>query len=116
MLIAPPVSLIYDWNSYLPTSIQVDLHKANKFRKVLVDSMLSLLFHRGVNVYHLEEELETTYVSCKVLPGLFDTELYVLINESSSAYVTRNSVKLNGAPKHGVEVDGHVLVYVVSKD
>jgi hypothetical protein len=56
------------------------------------------------------------YVRCKVLPGLFDSELYVLINGLSSAYVTHNSVKISGTPKHGVEVDGQVLVYVVSKE
>lgn len=64
----------------------------------------------------MEGKLNSTYVRCKVLPGLFDTELYVLINGSSSAYVTRNSVKFEGAPKHGAEVDGQVLVYVISQE
>jgi len=60
--------------------------------------------------------LRTTYVRCKVLPGLFDNEWYVLVNGSSSAYVSRYSVKIEGAPRHGVEVDGQVLVYVVSQE
>jgi hypothetical protein len=56
------------------------------------------------------------YVRCKVLPGLFDTELYVLINGSSSAYVTRNSVRLSETPRHGAEIDGQVLVYIISRE
>ena len=60
--------------------------------------------------------MNTIYVRCKVLPGLFDTELYVLINGSSSAYVTRTSVKTTGTPKHGVEVDGQVLAYIISQE
>jgi phosphoserine aminotransferase len=57
----------------------------------------------------------TTYVRCKVLPGLFDGELYVIINGSSSAYVTQTNVKANGIPKHGFEVDGEVFAYIISK-
>jgi hypothetical protein len=60
--------------------------------------------------------LKTVYVRCKVLPGLFDTELYVLINGSSSAYVTPGRVKVTGTPRHGNELDGQVLVYVVSRE
>ena len=57
-----------------------------------------------------------TYVRCKVLPGLFDTELFVLVNGSSSAYVTRHNVKISEAPKHGTEIDGQVLVYIVDQE
>ncbi len=60
--------------------------------------------------------MKPIYVQCKVLPGLFESELFVLINGSSSAYVTRNSVKIDATPKHGVQVDGYVLVYVVSEE
>jgi len=60
--------------------------------------------------------LKETYVQCKVLPGLFDSELYVLINGSSSAYVTRSIVRTKGDPKNGVEIDGQVLVYIVSQE
>jgi hypothetical protein len=60
--------------------------------------------------------LKRIYVQCKVLPGLFDSELFVLINGSSSAYVTRNSVKIDRTPKHGAQVDGQVLVYIVSQE
>ncbi len=59
--------------------------------------------------------MSTTYVRCKVLPGLFEGELFVLINGSSSAYVTQTNVKAKGIPKYGVEVDGEVFAYVISQ-
>ena len=59
--------------------------------------------------------MSTTYVRCKVLPGLFEGEFYVLINGSSSAYVTQTNVKASGVPEHGVEVDGEVFAYIISK-
>jgi hypothetical protein len=39
----------------------------------------------------------------------------VLINESSSAYVTRTNVRAKGIPGHGVQVDGEVFAYIISK-
>jgi hypothetical protein len=62
------------------------------------------------------EKVSTAYVKCKVLPGLFESELYVLINGSSSAYVIRNSVKTSETPKHGTEIDGLVLAYIISQE
>ena len=59
--------------------------------------------------------VSTTYVRCKVLPGLFEGEFYVLVNGSSSAYVTRANVKTSGIPRHGAEVDGKVLAYIISQ-
>jgi hypothetical protein len=64
----------------------------------------------------LEAILNTVYVKCKVLPGLFDTEYYVLVNRSSSAYVIRSSVKTSKEPEHGIEIDGQVLAYVIEQD
>ncbi len=58
-----------------------------------------------------EGGLKTVYVKCKVLPGLFDTEYYVLVNGSSSAYVIRSSVKTKTKPEHGAEIDGQVEAY-----
>lgn len=58
------------------------------------------------------------FVPCKILPGLFDTEVYVVVLDSS-AYVSLESVKLNGNEKalqEGEEVDGFVLAYVVAED
>jgi hypothetical protein len=60
--------------------------------------------------------LKTVYVKCKVLPGLFDSEYYVLVNGSSSAYVIRNNVKTSQRPEHGIEIDGQVLAYVIQQE
>jgi len=63
-----------------------------------------------------EGGLKTVYVRCKVLPGLFDTELYVLVNGSSSAYVIRSNVKTNAKPQHGSEIDGQVQAYLIQEE
>ena len=52
---------------------------------------------------------------CKVLPGLFESEYYILLNGSSAAYVDRRNVQIKVAPKHGTQVDGRVLVYVIDR-
>jgi hypothetical protein len=59
--------------------------------------------------------VSTTYVHCKLLPGLFESEFYVLINGSSSAYVNKINVKTSGTPNHNVQVDGKVFAYVISE-
>lgn len=62
-----------------------------------------------------ERLLNTAYVRCKVLPGLFDAEYYVLVNGSSAAYVNRGNVRIESPPRHGVQVDGSVFVYVINR-
>ena len=57
----------------------------------------------------------TVFVKCKVLPGLFDTEFYILIN-SSSAYVNQANVKFEGTVKQGAEIDGKVFAYVIQQN
>jgi len=59
--------------------------------------------------------VSTTYVRCKVLPGLFEGEFFVLINGSSSAYVNRINVEVMGIPDRDVQLDGKVLAYIISK-
>jgi hypothetical protein len=59
--------------------------------------------------------LKTAYVRCKVLPGLFDTEFYVLLNGSSAAYVSRSNVKVLSVPHHGSQVDGQVFAYIINR-
>ena len=59
--------------------------------------------------------MSTAYVQCKVLPGLFDGEFYVLINGSSSAYVNKDNVMVVTAPRRDNEVDGRVLAYIISR-
>jgi hypothetical protein len=56
------------------------------------------------------------YVRCRVLSGLFDSELYVLVNGESSAYVTRSFVRMEGNPTHTSEVDGEVLAYIIKRN
>lgn len=53
------------------------------------------------------------YARCKVLPGTFDSELYVIVGDVS-ALVNRESVKPD-SPVNGVEVPGLVLVYLVEE-
>lgn len=60
--------------------------------------------------------MKIVYVRCKVLPGLFDTEYYVLVNGSSSAYVIKSSVKTHADPRHGTEIDGEVQAYLIQED
>lgn len=63
----------------------------------------------------MEEEMSAAYVQCKVLPGLFEGELYVLINGSSLAYVNKDNMRLGVSPDRSTEVDGRVLAYIISR-
>lgn len=53
------------------------------------------------------------YVRCRVSRGDFDTEFYVVVNQSS-AFVSRESVKLDHPPQGNREVDGHVLAQLIA--
>jgi hypothetical protein len=57
--------------------------------------------------------MSTAYITCKVLPGLFENEYYVMVNGSSAYYVNRTNVKVNQAPTAEKPVDGRVLGYIV---
>lgn len=57
---------------------------------------------------------QARYVRCKVSPGLFDTEFYVVIN-GFSAYVDRSNVRVKDVPDQGQEVDGEVLAYFIGE-
>ncbi len=47
--------------------------------------------------------MSVAYIICKVLPGLFENEYYVMVNGSSAYYVNRDSViKLHGTPETGL--------------
>lgn len=56
------------------------------------------------------------YAHCRVLPGMFKTELYVIVGDSS-AYVYKDDVRVSRVPevRNGKveEVDGEVLVYLI---
>lgn len=58
--------------------------------------------------------MSATYVRCRVLRGLFDTEFYVLVN-GSAMYVARQNVRVAEEPGLSGEVDGTVLAYVVAE-
>lgn len=58
--------------------------------------------------------MSVVHIACKVLPGLFENEYYVMVNGSSAYYVNRDSVShLQGSPSAGCPVDGVVLGYIV---
>jgi len=52
--------------------------------------------------------LTTKYVRCRVSLGLFGTELYVVVGDSS-AFVDGSNVKVAKAPEQGKEVEGIVF-------
>jgi hypothetical protein len=57
---------------------------------------------------------KTVFVRCKVSPGTFDTEYYVVL-DSTSAYVDRDDVQVRSAPVRGSEVDGSVRAYLIQE-
>ncbi len=63
-------------------------------------------------VSHAGVTMNSAYIRCRVLPGMFDSELYVMIN-GSAAYVNRDNVKVYSAPETGTEGRGAVFVYVI---
>jgi len=55
------------------------------------------------------------YVNCEVLPGLFDTEYYVVLNGDSSYFVNRLSVRVLEEPRTNRRVLGKVLGYIIEE-
>ena len=58
---------------------------------------------------------KTRYVRCRVAPGFFETEYYVMIQKGSSAYVDRSQVRVAKTPEQGGETEGQVLAYVLDE-
>lgn len=56
--------------------------------------------------------MQAFYVRCKISPGFFGSEFYVVVGDSS-AFVDQTSVRLDVIPEKGKEVDGAVLAYLV---
>ncbi len=56
----------------------------------------------------------TIYVTCKVSRGLFESEFYVTVKDSS-IYVDRVNVQVNQPPPNGDEVQGKVLAYLIEE-
>jgi len=58
--------------------------------------------------------MSTARITCKVLPGLFENEYYVMVNGSSGYYINAaNLVTLSGTPRQDVAVDGVVRGYII---
>ena len=54
------------------------------------------------------------YVTCAVSQGLFDSEFYITVKDSS-AYVDRINVKVTTSPHNGDEVEGKVIAYLIEE-
>lgn len=54
-------------------------------------------------------------IRCRVLPGLFANEYYVLVNGSSAYYINKKHVTVKSEPTADKPVPGRVVVYVVQK-
>lgn len=58
---------------------------------------------------------KTLYVRCKVSLGNFETEFYVMV-DNSSAFVSRDSVRVDRPPEGNRQVDGQVLAYLITEE
>jgi len=54
------------------------------------------------------------YIKCQVSLGFFESEFYVVVNDSS-AFVDRKNVLVDHVPTRSHEVEGKVLAYVVDE-
>jgi hypothetical protein len=57
----------------------------------------------------------TLYVKCKVTLGNFETEFYVMVDKSS-AFVSRDNVRVDRPPEGDRQVDGQVLAYLIAEE
>jgi len=58
---------------------------------------------------------KTIYVQCTISKGLFETEFYIKLKDSS-AYVDRSNVIVDYLPHRGSEVSGKVRAYLVTEE
>jgi hypothetical protein len=54
------------------------------------------------------------YVKCRVSLGFFETEFYVVVDDSS-AFVDRKNVRVENTPGKNTEVEGLVLASVIAE-
>ena len=59
--------------------------------------------------------MNDAYITCEVLPGMFSTEYYVLVHDSSY-YVHRDHVRVSREPQTGSSVVGQVFGYVIDRE
>jgi hypothetical protein len=63
----------------------------------------------------LQKKMEKTiYVVCTVSAGLFDSEFYITVRDSS-VYVDRNNVRVDHPPHNGDKVQGQVVAYLIEE-
>lgn len=55
------------------------------------------------------------FVGCRLSPGFFDSEFYVMLGETS-AFVDKSNVTVERAPEQARQVEGQVLVYLVGEE
>jgi hypothetical protein len=54
-----------------------------------------------------------TYIPCRVLPGFFESEYYVVLKDGSAYIVDKANVRVKRAPEGGGEGEGKVLAYLI---
>jgi hypothetical protein len=59
---------------------------------------------------------KTIYLPCTVSQGLFKSEFYITLRDSSTYVVDRINVEVSHYPNNGDEVEGKVLVYLVEEE
>jgi hypothetical protein len=57
---------------------------------------------------------KTVYVTCMVSAGLFESEFYITVRESS-VYVDRGNVRVDPSPNNGDKVQGLVVAYLIEE-
>ena len=57
---------------------------------------------------------KTIYVACGVSQGIFESEFYITLKDSS-AYVDRVNVQVKEDPRNGDEVQGRVAAYLIEE-
>jgi hypothetical protein len=62
----------------------------------------------------IREMSKPIYVTCTVSRGLFDSEFYVTVRESS-IYIDRVNVQVQEPPHNGGQVEGKVLAYLLEE-
>ena len=58
---------------------------------------------------------KTLYVTCTVSQGIFESEFYISIKDSS-AYVDRVNVLVTEDPRNGDEIQGRVIAYLIEEE
>ena len=59
--------------------------------------------------------MSAAYINCEVLPGLFETEYYVVVNGDSGYFVNRQDVRVREEPRANHRVMGQVLGYIIEQ-